>query len=95
MTTQTTTQTNNQNYTNSYPAMTIPWDGIQDPGTYVCNWSGHLLRIPEDGVVSGRSPVLNIVGHEPLFVTKISDDPYVPLTKARLLVSNFDIKVNF
>ncbi len=94
MSTQTT-QMNTQNYPNTFPATTVPWDGICESGTYVCNWSGHLLRIPEDGVVSGRSPVLNIVGHEPLYVTKISNDPYIPLTKARLMASNFDLCINF
>ena len=90
-----TTQTSTQNYSHTYPVMTFPWDKINSPGTYVCNWSGHLLRVPEDGVTAGRSPMLNIIGHEPLYVTKISDDPYIPLTKARLQASNFDINVNF
>ena len=90
-----TTQTNNQNYYTNCPVTTVPWDNINEPGTYVCNWSGHLLRIPEDGVTPGRSPMLNIIGCEPLFVTKICDDPYIPVTKARLLASNFDIMVNF
>ena len=94
MTTQTT-QTKNQTYSTNCPVTTIPWDNINESGTYVCNWSGHLLRIPEDGVTLGRSPVVNIVGCEPLFVTKISCDPFIPVTKARLLASNFDMMVNF
>ncbi len=96
MSTQTTQDnTRSRNYGTAFPATTVPWDKITEYGTYVCNWSGHLLRVPEDGVISGRSPVMNIVGYEPLFVTKISDDPYIPLTKARLLASNYDIRVNF
>ena len=93
MTSQTTQI--KQNYPNNCPVTTIPWDNINEPGTYVCNWSGHLLRVPEDGVTPGRSPLVSIVGQDPLFVTKICDDPFVPLTKARLLASNFDIMVNF
>ncbi len=76
-------------------AKTIPFDAINEPGAYICNWSGHLLRVPEDGVTAGRSPMLNIVGPDQLFVTKICDNPYVTLTKARLLASNFDVNVNF
>ena len=53
------------------------------------------MRVPEDGIAPGRSPLLNIVGCQPLFVTKICDDPYVTITKARLLASNFDVNVNF
>lgn len=73
----------------------VPFDAINEPGCYICNWSGHLLRVPEDGVTPGRSPMLNIVGSEPLFVTKISDNPYITLTKAKLLACNHDVCVNF
>ncbi|UCG32127.1 MAG: hypothetical protein JSU68_10720 [Phycisphaerales bacterium] len=74
---------------------TYPWDQICEPGTYICHWSGHLLRVPEDGVASGRSPLLNVIGNEPLYVTKISDNPYITITKARMLASNMDMTVNF
>ena len=74
---------------------TVPFASISEPGCYVCNWSGHLLRVPEDGVAPGRSPLINIVGCEPLFVTKISDNPFIPVTKARLLACNCDCNVNF
>ena len=79
----------------SCPATTVAFESINQPGAYVCNWSGHLLRVPEDGVIAGRSPLVNIIGQEPLFVTKISENPYITLTKARLLASNYDIAVNF
>ena len=74
---------------------TIAFDQICEPGAYVCKWNGHLLRVPPDGVTAGRSPLLNIVGPDQLYVTKISDNPYVTVTKARLICSNFDINVNF
>ncbi len=77
------------------PGATIPFDTINEPGAYVCNWSGHLLRVPEDGVSPGRSPLINIIGPDPLTVTKISDNPYVTITKAKLLAANFDLNVNF
>ncbi len=73
----------------------VPFDSIQEPGAYICNWSGHLLRIPEDGVAPGRSPLINIVGPEALFCTKICENPFVTITKARILASNFDLPVNF
>jgi len=73
----------------------IPFEAINDPGCYICNWSGHLVRIPEDGVTPGRSPLVNIIGQDPLMVTKISDNPYLTLTKARIVASNCDCPVNF
>jgi hypothetical protein len=73
----------------------IPFESISDPGCYICNWSGHLLRVPEDGVTPGRSPLVNIIGTEPLYVTKIADNPFIPVTKARMIACNLDINVNF
>ena len=75
--------------------MQLPFEAISEPGCYIFNWSGHLLRIPEDAVKPDRSPVVNIKGPETLFVTKICNDPYIPLTKARLLAADCDVSVNF
>jgi hypothetical protein len=74
---------------------TMPFESIQEPGCYICNWTGHLLRVPEDGVAPGRSPLLNILGAEPLVVTKISENPYLTVTKAKMIAANIDVNVNF
>ena len=71
------------------------FESICDPGAYICNWSGHLLRVPPDAVAPGRSPVLNIVGNGPMSVTTISCTPYFPITKAKLIAANFDLCVDF
>ena len=91
----TTGQKNTQNYTEGQWGTVIPFDQISQPGCYICNWTGHLLRIPEDAIAQGRSPLMNIVGSEPLYVTKIADNPYIPVTKARMLAANFDLAVEF
>ncbi len=80
---------------NSGFGMQIPFEAINEPGCYICNWSGHLLRVPEDAVKPGRSPVISIKGGEPLFVTKICWNPYMQITKARLLAADCDVVVNF
>lgn len=94
MTTTGTTSTTTT-YGTKNVGTVFPFDAINEPGAYVCNWSGHLLRVPEDGVTPGRSPLINIIGNEPLTVTKISENPYITLTKAKLVASNFDLSVNF
>ena len=33
------------------PGVSIPFDSIRSPGAYVCNWNGHLLRVPETALV--------------------------------------------
>ncbi len=95
MATTTTPTSQPNNTTTPSGGSTMPLDGINAPGAYVCAWSGHLLRVPEDGVSPDDSPALDMVGSKPLLVTKISDNPFVTLTKARLLASDFDIHVNF
>ena len=89
---QTKTRTQQKHSEVSYQI--IPFETINEPGTYICNWSGHLLRVPEDAVTPGRSPLINMLGPDELFVTKICDNPFVPLTKARLMASNCDVAVN-
>lgn len=94
MTTQNQSNVSCQNFEPGC-GISVPFENINEPGTYVCNWTGHLLRVPEDGVAPGRSPLLNIVGREPLMCTKISSNPYMTVTKARTVAANFDIAVNF
>ncbi|MCK4340809.1 MAG: hypothetical protein KAY37_03705 [Phycisphaerae bacterium] len=74
---------------------TVPFDTICSPGAYVCNWSGHLLRIPERTVVPGEAPRMNIIGPEPLTVTKISDNPGVSLAEARTLAASMGVSTGF
>lgn len=92
----TTPATNYSNGFTTQPTGTVlPFDSICTPGTYICNWSGHLLRVPEEGVTTSKTPTINIIGSEPLTVTKISENPYVAITKAKILAANLDINVNF
>ncbi len=72
----------------------VPFDTVAAPGAYVCNWSGHLLRVPQRSLSAGVLTV-NIVGGEPLIVTKISDDPDVPIAQARGLAWSFGLSVGF
>lgn len=73
----------------------VCFEDLNSPGTYYSLWTGHLIRVPEDGVKPGRSPVIEIIGKEPMMVTKLSDDPYLVLTKARMIAADLDLEVNF
>jgi len=95
MATTTTTKARESEFTNAGFGMQIPFESVNQPGCYVCNWSGHLLRVPEDGIKPGRSPLLSIKGQETLFVTKICGDPFIPVSKARMLAADCDVAVNF
>jgi len=73
----------------------IPFENIDDPGCYIVNATGFLIRVPEDGVKPGRSPLIEIRSGEPFLVTKLSDDPYITLTRARMYAADLDLPVNF
>lgn len=76
-------------------AVSIPFDTIRSAGTYVCNWNGYLLRVPDGALSPGSGRVINLVGSEPLLVTKISNDPELPVTSARVLAVGSRLKVSF
>jgi hypothetical protein len=72
-----------------------PFEALKEPGCYLSNWSGHLIRMPNDALKDGRSPLLEILGKETMFVTKLSSDPFISITKARMLAADLDLPVNF
>jgi len=74
---------------------TCNFDQIETPGTYVECRTGTLLRLPDDALAPGRSPRIEIMSHEPWTVTRLSDDPYMPVTKARMIAADLDLPVNF
>ena len=73
----------------------LAFSEITTPGCYVANENGDLFRVPEDGLVTGRSPLIEIVSRKPCMVTKISSDPWEPISKARQLAADADVYVNF
>ena len=79
----------------SSPGTRVCFGHINAPGCYICEWSGHLLRVPPDGIAPGRSPLVTMVGCEPLYVIKVCNDPFIPITKARILAADYDLSVNF
>lgn len=79
----------------THSVYTCNFDQIETPGTYIENRTGTLLRVPEDALAPGRSPRIQVVAHEPWTVTRLTDDPFVPLTKARMIAADMDLPVNF
>lgn len=90
-----TTSGQTHEYESTGAGTRVAFGDMNEPGCYVCNWSGNLLRVPEDAIKPGRSPLLSITGTEPLFVTKLSNDPYIAVSKARLIAADLDVAVNF
>lgn len=74
---------------------TVPYNKIAEPGTYYFHPTGMLFRVPSEGICPGHSPLINICWTDECYCTKISDDPWVPISKARLICANSGFVVNF
>lgn len=73
----------------------IPFGEIHDPGAYVNIATGSLFRIPDEALSKGHSPAIEIVSLTGPMVSKICEDPWVPINKARQLAADADIRINF
>jgi hypothetical protein len=73
----------------------VAWDQVNDPGTYVDVRTGDLFRIPREGLVTGASPVVMRESAAPVVLRQLSDDPFLPTLKARLMCAQHNIQPNF
>ncbi len=77
------------------PGESLAFSDVRTPGCYVARVSGDLFRVPEQALAEGNSPHMEIVSQPPKVVTKIADDPWVPINKARRLAADADLFVSF
>jgi len=83
---------------NKVSTSTLRWvalDQITEPGAYVTREGGHLIRIPRDGGSQGDQELLNPPADQTVDVTKISSNPFIPISQARFATAGLDIEVNF
>ena len=73
----------------------VSWDDLETPGFYVSRATGNGYRVPAEALIKGASPVIEQVSSQPSRLVKISDNPFVPLIKARNLAAKCNIEPNF
>ena len=73
----------------------VPFCDLNEPGAYVNERTGELYRVPEDALISGRSPLIEIVSDHPTMMTKLSENAWVPISKARQLAADCDMDIAF
>jgi hypothetical protein len=71
------------------------WEEINQPGAYVSRDTGRLFRIPREALAPGSSPLIHQENREPEKFAKVSEDPYVPSLKARMVAAENNIQPNF
>ena len=73
----------------------VPFAELDSPGTYISNETGGLFRFPAEALAPERSPSIDIVSKTPTLLTKISNDPWVPISRARQLAADADLNISF
>jgi hypothetical protein len=89
----------------SYYTKPVDPTGTADPaairarltGLQVCRDGKRRVtaEVPGDAAMSVSLAGMDIVCREPLYLTKISDDSYIPVTKDRILAADADLVVDF
>ena len=74
--------------------LTLRFEEIQDPGVYVTE-RGAMFRIPPDALAQGHSPLISWESKDSVVVTRVCEDPYAPISRARQLAADADLNVNF
>ncbi len=70
-------------------------DEVTEPGAFVSEGTGDLVRIVPRGVLQEGEELLRKHDDEPVYVMRISNDPFIPISQARLAAANLDIAINF
>jgi hypothetical protein len=75
--------------------VSMPLDTLKEPGTYVCNWSGHLLHVPEADRETNRFSTAGAGHAAPWTVTRISADPRISRHEAKSLADKLGLITSF
>ena len=73
----------------------MSWNSIDDPGCYLLVESGELVRIPQEAVAPGHSPLVTITSTRETRVAKLSENPAEPISVLRAIAADNDYFVNF
>jgi hypothetical protein len=73
----------------------VPFEAVTTPGCYVSRSTGNLYRIPAEALAFGGSPLLHTAFQAGSTVTKIAEDPWVPINRARQLCADADVHPSF
>jgi hypothetical protein len=73
----------------------LSWNEIQRPGCYLILGSGDLVRVPQDALAPGHSPLITITSSGETRVARLSDNPAEPISVLRAFAADNDYFVNF
>jgi len=73
----------------------MSWNEIQRAGCYLILGSGNLVRVPQDALAPGHSPLITITSIGETRVARLSDNPAEPISVLRSFAADNDYFVNF
>jgi hypothetical protein len=72
------------------------WNTVNQPGAYVCNDTGRLLRVHANGVKEGTCPIVEFIGpNGSPMVTRLSENPGLPIAELRTICAGTTVKAQF
>jgi len=71
------------------------WNSITEPGCYLLIESGDLVRIPQECLAPGHSPLVTFTSIKEARVAQLSDNPAEPISVLRAVAADNDYFVNF
>jgi len=77
------------------PMRVTGWENIREPGFYVSSQSGKGYRITSEALIPGASPAIGVIGAEREMFVRLSADPYLTLSAARLISADNDVECGF
>ncbi|HKB14592.1 MAG TPA: hypothetical protein VKF62_00925 [Planctomycetota bacterium] len=73
----------------------IDFNAIGEPGTYVFEDTGTLVRVGPEALLQGHSPMLTMVNKQGVPCVRIWPDDTIPIEKARHVAANLGLPVAF
>ncbi|MFC1662607.1 hypothetical protein ACFL04_00370 [Patescibacteria group bacterium] len=75
-------------------SIVVEFNELSEPGAYVTA-QGSLVRVQPDALKAQHSPLITINGNSDTRLTRISDNPNMPIGKARVLAADMDLANDF
>ncbi len=75
--------------------MQVCWEDIDEPGAYVEVQTGRLLRIPQEALLAGSSPLIRQECTETPTYIQLSKSPFITEFQARMLAAEHNVEPNF
>jgi len=72
----------------------LPLNQVNKPGAYLDLKTGKLFRVPKEGLRKGDGSIILINSERETLVSRLSDDPYIPRAKAKLIAANHNLWIN-